>query len=71
MKRFVEKINNREKNRGFYMAVISSVALSCGGTALSQTNSVSAANVTSGSGFMVAILMDGQFRAVAGEQKSA
>jgi len=49
MKRFVEKINNREKNRGFYMAVISSVALSCGGTALSQTNSVSAANVTSGS----------------------
>jgi outer membrane receptor protein involved in Fe transport len=31
------------------MAVISLVALSCGGTALSQTNSVPAANVTSGS----------------------
>ena len=31
------------------MAVISSVALSCGGTALSQTNSVPVANVTSGS----------------------
>ncbi len=49
MKQFAEKISSREKNRGFYMAVISSVALSCGGTALSQTNNVPAAGVTSGS----------------------
>jgi len=49
MKKFAEKISSREKNRGFYMAVISSVALSCGGTAWSQTNSVPAANVTSSS----------------------
>ena len=33
-----------EENRIVYMAVISSVALSCGGTALSQTNSVAPAN---------------------------
>lgn len=38
MKNLAEK-----KNRRIYMAVISSVALSCGGTALSQTNNVSAA----------------------------
>jgi hypothetical protein len=49
MKTFAENISSREKNRGFYMAVISSVALSCGGTALSQTNNVPAAGVTSGS----------------------
>ena len=49
MKKFAEKISSGEKNRGFYMAVISSVALSCGGTALSQTNNVPSAGVTSGS----------------------
>jgi outer membrane receptor protein involved in Fe transport len=49
MKKYAEKKNVKKQNRGFYMAVISSVALSCGGTALAQTNSVPAANVTSGS----------------------
>jgi len=49
MKRVAEKKNVKIKNRRVYMAVISLVALSCGGTALSQTNSVPAANVTSGS----------------------
>jgi outer membrane receptor protein involved in Fe transport len=49
MKKFAEKINSKEKNRGFYLAVISSVALSCGGTAWSQTNNVPVANATSGS----------------------
>jgi len=49
MKKFAEKINSREKNRGFYMAVISSVALSCGGTALSQTKSIPSAIPSSGS----------------------
>ena len=47
MKKFAEKKN---WNRRAYMAVISSVALSCGGTALSQTNNVPAASaVTSDS----------------------
>jgi outer membrane receptor protein involved in Fe transport len=47
MNKFAEKKN---WNRRVYMVVISSVALSCGGTALSQTNSVPAASVvTSGS----------------------
>lgn len=50
MKRFTEKKKNEVLNRRVYLAVISSVALSCGGTALSQTNSVPAADaVTSGS----------------------
>src|SRR5476651_2806996 len=40
MKKFAE-IKNR--NRSIYLAVISSVALSCGNTALAQTNVVSAA----------------------------
>jgi outer membrane receptor protein involved in Fe transport len=42
MKKFAEEKN---WNRRVYLAVISSVALSCGGTALSQTNNVPAANV--------------------------
>ena len=47
MKKFTEKKN---RNRGIYMAVISSVALSCGGTVLAQTNNVPATGVaTSGS----------------------
>jgi outer membrane receptor protein involved in Fe transport len=45
MKKITEKKNNKNWNRRVYMAVISSVALSCGGTALAQTNSVPAANV--------------------------
>ena len=51
MLKFAETINGREKNRGFYMAVISSVALSCNGTAPAQTNSVPApvADVTGSS----------------------
>ncbi len=47
MKKFAENKNGKFKNRRVYMAVISSVALSCGGTALSQTNSVSPANAGS------------------------
>jgi outer membrane receptor protein involved in Fe transport len=47
MKKFTEKKNC---NRRFYLAVISSVALSCGGTALSQTNNVPAANGIAASG---------------------
>ena len=47
MKKFAEKKN---WNRRVYMAVISSVALSYGGTALSQTNSVPAANVAASGG---------------------
>ena len=40
----------KKRNRRLYWAVISSVALSCGGTALAQTNNVAAANAdTSGS----------------------
>ncbi len=50
MKNFAEQKNRNNKNRSVYLAVISSVALSCGGTALSQTNSLPVANaVTSGS----------------------
>ena len=49
MKKYAEKKNGRRQNRRVYLAVISSVALSCGGTALSQTNSVPTANVASGS----------------------
>ena len=49
MKKFAGKKCGKNWNRSVYVAVISSVALSCGGTALSQTNSVPAANVTSGS----------------------
>jgi outer membrane receptor protein involved in Fe transport len=41
MKKFAEK---KYRNRSVYLAVISSAALSCGGTALSQTNSVPAAD---------------------------
>ena len=44
----MNSINNltkrRNRNRRLYWAVISSVALSCGGTALAQTNNVAAAN---------------------------
>ena len=40
MKKFAEK---NSRNRRLYLAVISSVALACGGTALAQTNDVSAA----------------------------
>jgi hypothetical protein len=43
MKKFAEKKN---WNRRVYLAVISSVAPSCGGKALSQTNNMSAAGVT-------------------------
>jgi outer membrane receptor protein involved in Fe transport len=46
MKKFTEK---KYRNRKVYWAVISSVALSCGGTALAQTNSIPATDVTSGS----------------------
>ena len=49
MKKFAEKKYVKKQNRGVYLAVISSVALSCGGTALSQTNSVPAASMASGS----------------------
>jgi outer membrane receptor protein involved in Fe transport len=49
MKKYAEKKNGRRQNRRVYLAVISSVALSCGGTALAQTNSVPTANVGSGS----------------------
>jgi outer membrane receptor protein involved in Fe transport len=45
MKKFAGRKNEKYKNRGVYLAVISSVALSCGGTALSQTNSVPVADV--------------------------
>jgi outer membrane receptor protein involved in Fe transport len=44
MKKFTEK---KCRNRKVYLAVISSVALSCGGTALSQTNNVPTAGVAS------------------------
>ncbi len=43
MKRFREKERNG-CNRRLYLSVISSVALSCGGTALAQTNNVAATN---------------------------
>jgi outer membrane receptor protein involved in Fe transport len=43
MKRFREK-EKKNRNRRLYLSVISSVALSCGGTALAQTNNVSAAS---------------------------
>jgi outer membrane receptor protein involved in Fe transport len=46
MKKFTEK---KCQSRKFYLAVISSVALSCGVTALAQTNNVPAATVDSGS----------------------
>jgi outer membrane receptor protein involved in Fe transport len=49
MKKYAEKKNVKKQNRRVYLAVISSVALSCGGTALAQTNNVPAANVVSGS----------------------
>jgi outer membrane receptor protein involved in Fe transport len=49
MKKCVEKKNVKKQSRRVYLAVISSVALSCGGTALAQTNSVPAANVATGS----------------------
>jgi outer membrane receptor protein involved in Fe transport len=42
MKKLTERKNG---NRRVYLAVISSVALSCGGTALAQTNSLAATNV--------------------------
>jgi len=49
MKEFREK-ERKNRNRRLYFSVISSVALSCGGTALAQTNNVTAANAgTSGS----------------------
>ena len=49
MKKCAEKKYVKKHNRRVYLAVISSVALSCGGTALAQTNSVPAANAGSGS----------------------
>jgi outer membrane receptor protein involved in Fe transport len=49
MKIFAEKKNLKKQNRRVYLAVISSVSLSCGGTALAQTNNVPAANMASGS----------------------
>ena len=42
MKKFAEK---KYENRRVYLAVISSVALSCGGTALAQTNDMVTTNV--------------------------
>jgi outer membrane receptor protein involved in Fe transport len=45
--KFMKKIGEKGKknrDRRLYLAVISSVALSCGGTALAQTNNVAAAN---------------------------
>ena len=49
MKKFRQK-EKRKRNRRLYLSVISSVALSCGGTALAQTNNVAAASAdTSGS----------------------
>src|SRR5208283_193395 len=47
MKNFAEK---KYENRRVYLAVISSVALSCGGTALAQTNNVAGVNVASPGG---------------------
>ncbi|HEY5232348.1 MAG TPA: TonB-dependent receptor [Verrucomicrobiae bacterium] len=47
MKKFTEK---KCQSRKVYLAVISSVALSCGGTAMSQTNNVPAANGVAASG---------------------
>src|SRR5208283_2725998 len=47
MKNFAEK---KYENRRVYLAVISSVALSCGGTALAQTNNVAGVNVASQGG---------------------
>jgi len=44
MKKFAEKKN---RNRRIYLAVISSVALSCGGTAMAQSNSVPAVDAAS------------------------
>jgi outer membrane receptor protein involved in Fe transport len=44
MKNFAEK---KYENRRVYLAVISLVALSCGGTALAQTNNVAGVNVAS------------------------
>ncbi len=49
MKKFAEKKNGKKQNRRVYLAVISSVALACGGTAMAQTNNVPAAGVMSGS----------------------
>lgn len=46
-KKFTEKKNG---NRRLYLSVISVVALSCGGTALAQTNSVPAANADAAGG---------------------
>jgi outer membrane receptor protein involved in Fe transport len=43
MKSFEKFIKRKDRNRRLYLSVISVVALSCGGTALAQTNSVSAA----------------------------
>jgi len=55
MKTYAERINRVRKK--VYWAVISSVALSCGGTALAQTNSVPTANAdTTGSSTNVANL---------------
>jgi outer membrane receptor protein involved in Fe transport len=54
MKTFAERKN---RNRRIYWAVISSAALSCGGTALAQTNDVTATNaVSSGSSTNIANL---------------
>ena len=47
MKAYAEK---KHENRRVYLAVISSVALSCGGTALAQTNNVAGANGVSPGG---------------------
>ena len=44
MKIFEERKKYKNRKSRVYWAVISSVALSCGGTALAQTNNVSAAN---------------------------
>ena len=49
MKKFAGKKIRKNWDRRVYLAVISSVALSCGGTALSQTNNVPAANVETSS----------------------
>ena len=45
VKNLADKKTRRNRNRRVYLAVISSAALSCGGTALSQTNTVPAAKV--------------------------
>ena len=47
MIKFAERKNRKKRNYKIYLAVISSVALSCGGTVLAQTNSVPTTNVGS------------------------